>query len=81
MFSLCLQHQGEEVYITGQCKYVNIGSAGCNDKPEVRIGILEITDTFKFESLSIKYEDNGLIEVFDERNVPVRDSTWHIFKV
>ena len=54
-------HQHQPSDIQGRCRYVNLGSAGCHDRPEVRVGILEITDTdLDLEKLSLPYEDDGL---------------------
>ena len=73
-------HQHQSSDIQGKSRYVNIGSAGCNDKPEVRIGILEISDNhINLEKLSIPYEDNGLMEEFENRNVPAREFITNVF--
>ena len=58
------QHQPDDTQI--KSRYVNLGSAGCHDKSEVRIGILkEIDNNVILEKMSVKYEDNGLIEEFE----------------
>lgn len=67
-------HHHESSDITGNCRYVNLGSAGCHNIPEVRVGILEISDDgIELEKLSVHYDDNGLMEEFENRNVPARD--------
>ena len=74
-------HQHQPSDIEGRkCRYVNLGSAGCNNKPEVRIGILEISnDSLNLEKTSILYEDNGLMEEFEKRNVPAREFITNVF--
>ena len=63
-----------------QTRYVNLGSAGCYDKPEVRIGVLSLKNSaFELEKLSIPYEDNGLMEEFEAREVPARDFIMKTF--
>lgn len=60
--------------ITGNCRYVNLGSAGCFTKAEVRIGILKISETaLNLEKLSVPYDDNGFMEEFEIRQVPARE--------
>ena len=67
-------HTHEEDDKTGRCRYINLGSAGCYNKPKVRIGILEILeDNIFLKKLSIPYNDNGLMEEFEIRRVPVRE--------
>ncbi len=59
--------------INGKCRYVNLGSAGCYNKPEVRIGILEVLDIeLNLTKLSVPYDDDGFMEEFEIRNVPAR---------
>jgi len=58
---------------SGHARFVNLGSAGCYHKPEVRLGILEVTDDqLTLEKLSVAYDDNGLMEDFERRKVPAR---------
>jgi predicted phosphodiesterase len=60
--------------ITGMCRYVNLGSAGCFSKAEVRIGILKISDDeLNLEKLSVPYDDDGFMEEFEIREVPARE--------
>ncbi len=67
-------HDHHPIDLQGRCRYINLGSAGCYDRAEVRLGILEQTgDETNFKSYSIPYEDNGLMEAFEERAVPARD--------
>ena len=66
----------------GKCRYVNLGSAGCHDKPIVRIGVLDILQgKFKLQKLSIAYDDGGLMEEFEKRNVPAREFIKKVFIV
>ena len=59
---------------TGRCRYVNLGSAGCYRRPIVRLGIMSFADgEVHLEKLAITYDDRGLMEAFDEREVPARD--------
>jgi predicted phosphodiesterase len=59
--------------LIGNSRYTNLGSAGCFDKAEVRIGILKVTnDHLDLEKYSIPYEDGELIRAFEERQVPAR---------
>jgi len=60
--------------IQGKSRYVNLGSAGCYSKPEVRLGILEVDeDKLAVEKFSLPYDDDGFMEAFDIRQVPARD--------
>jgi len=60
--------------ITGKSRYVNLGSAECFNKAEVRIGIIEIRNNeYTLEKLNIPYVDDGFMEAFDIRQVPARD--------
>lgn len=50
-----------------------MGSAGCYNKQEVRIGILEVFDLeLNLTKLSGPYDDDGFMEEFEIRNVPAR---------
>lgn len=67
-------HNHESSDVQGNSRYVNLGSAGCHDKPEVRLGILEIDeDKLVLDKFSLAYNDDGLMEAFDIREVPARD--------
>ncbi len=60
--------------ITGNSRYINLGSAGCNTKSEVRVGILEIDkEKIRLEKINEYYDDNGLMEDFELRKVPARE--------
>ncbi|WP_372753882.1 hypothetical protein [Labilibaculum sp.] len=72
-------HKHDEDDRKGRCRYVNLGSVGCYYKPEVRIGILELSEgKFELEKRSIPYDD-GLMEEFEIRKVPVRERITHTF--
>lgn len=67
-------HNHDTSDIQGNSRYVNLGSAGCYDRPEARLGILEVTeDDLILEKLSITYDDDGLMEDFELRKVPARE--------
>lgn len=67
-------HNHEASDIQGNCRYINLGSAGCYDRSEVRLGILKVSDEeLTLEKHSILYDDNGLMEEFEKRKVPARD--------
>lgn len=67
-------HQHIASDFVGQSRYVNLGSAGCWDRPEVRLGILQVKDdTTTLKKLSVPYDDDGFMEVYEERKVPARD--------
>ena len=73
-------HHHQPSDIQGKSRYVNLGSAGCNDKPEVRIGILEISnDLLILEKRSVIYDDNGLMEAFEQKKVPARAFITNVF--
>lgn len=72
-------HQPSDL-TTSLGRYVNLGSAGCYDKAEVRLAIVEILDQkVVVEKHSVLYEDNGLMEAFTERKVPARDFIRKVF--
>jgi len=59
--------------IQGNSRYVNLGSAGSYFKPEVRLGILDISkEELVLEKLSVEYDDTGLMEEFDKKQVPAK---------
>lgn len=67
-------HNHDSSDVQGKARYVNLGSAGCHDKPEARLGILEIDeDKLVLEKFSLAYDDNGLMEEYDIREIPARD--------
>lgn len=73
-------HNHLESDIQGRCRYVNLGSAGCFSKPEIRLGILEISNqNMKLSKFSIPYDDNGLMEAFETRQVPARKFITKVF--
>jgi len=66
-------HNHEASDFVGKARYINLGSAGCYHKAEVRIGILEVSENnYSLKKLSIPYEDDGLMEEFEIRKVPAR---------
>lgn len=66
--------------IKGKSRYVNLGSAGCYDKAEVRLGILEASENnFILRKFSIPYEDNGLMSEYEKRSVPAKDFIKKVF--
>jgi len=59
--------------IQGNSRYVNLGSAGSYHKPEVRLGILNISESkLDLEKFSVHYDDSGLLEEFERKQVPAR---------
>ena len=75
-------HHHPQSEIDGQRRYINVGSAGCHDRSEVRIGILEVEDDIvDFHHKSVQYEDGSLIQEFDKRDVPARDLIRKVFIV
>jgi len=67
-------HNHEASDIQGKRRYVNLGSAGCYVKSQVRVGILEVTtEGLALEKLSVHYEDDGLMEDYEKRDVPARE--------
>lgn len=65
-------HQCRE--LVGRKRYINPGSAGCYDRPEARVAILDIEkENYRLELHSLTYDDDGLMEAFDNRLVPARD--------
>jgi predicted phosphodiesterase len=64
-------HDHKSIDLSGISRYVNLGSAGCFDKPEVRLGILEIAEEkLVLKKYSIPYNEDGFMEAFEEREVP-----------
>ncbi len=60
--------------IKGRSHYINLGSAGCYNKAEVRLAIICSSEKgVSVEKIKAAYEDNGLIEAFERRKVPARD--------
>jgi putative phosphoesterase len=57
----------------GTRRYLNPGSAGCFDQPILRLAIMDCTqDAVNISKLEIEYDDKGLMEAFDKRNVPAK---------
>jgi len=66
----------------GKRNYFNPGSAGCHNKSQVRLCILEYqNEALNLEYHSLSYDDNGLMEAFKERKVPARDFIQKVFIV
>lgn len=60
--------------IQGKSRYVNLGSAGSFYKPEVRVGILDLSkEELVLEKLSVHYDDTALLEEFEKKQVPARE--------
>lgn len=52
---------------------MNIGSAGCYRRVEIRLAILEIVNSKCIVTkMCVSYDDKGLIEAFEKRKVPAR---------
>jgi len=67
--------------IQGNSRYVNLGSAGSFYKPEVRLAILDLSqEELVLEKLSVYYDDIGLLEEFDKKQVPGRSIFKNAFK-
>jgi putative phosphoesterase len=65
-------HQASD--IQGEKRYINIGSAGCYNRAIVRICIVEkVNSEIIITKRAETYQDRGLLEAFDKRNVPARD--------
>jgi len=61
-------------------QFINLGSAGCWDKPVVRLGILEPNSkSFFLKKLYVPYEDDGLMEDYEKRHVPAREFITNTF--
>jgi len=59
--------------IQGNSRYINLGSAGSYYKPEVRLGILDISqEKLDLEKFSVHYDDIDLLEEFERKQVPGR---------
>jgi predicted phosphodiesterase len=57
----------------GNKRYLNLGSAGCFNQPKVRLAVVDCNqDAVKIRKLEIEYDDEGLMEEFDRRNVPAK---------
>lgn len=57
----------------GAKRYLNIGSAGCYHRPIIRLAIVdESQEMVTIRKLEIAYEDEGLMEAYDTRNVPAK---------
>ncbi len=73
-------HNHEASDIRGKSRYVNLGSSGCYNKSEVRLGVLEVKEnSLILKKLSVEYNDNGLMEDFEIRKVPARDFITNTF--
>ena len=73
-------HHHESSDKQGRIRYVNLGSAGCYDKPESRIGVLELSDNqIKITKESLNYDDTQLMEEFEIRKVPARNFIKKVF--
>jgi putative phosphoesterase len=67
-------HNHIESDLKGNARFVNLGSAGCYTKAEVRLGILDIlNDDLQLTKLSVPYNDHYFIEAFELRKVPARE--------
>jgi predicted phosphodiesterase len=75
-------HQHLASDVQGKSRYVNLGSAGCFDHALARVGILEVdSGGLSLKQYSVPYDDNGLLEAFEEKEVPARDLIKKVFIV
>jgi predicted phosphodiesterase len=66
--------------VEGQARYVNPGSVGCHTESVARFVILECAKgSYKLEKHVIAYDDTGLFQEFERRNVPERDFICQVF--
>lgn len=73
-------HHHESSDIKGRRRYVNLGSAGCYDRAESRIGLIEIQgEKLSLKKESLVYEDKELLEEFERRKVPAREFIKKVF--
>jgi len=74
-------HNHKASDIQGNSRYVNLGSAGSYYKPEVRLGILDLSqEELVLEKHAIRYDDTGLMEEFEKKQVPARSIVKNAFK-
>ena len=75
-------HQHRASDMLGKSRYINLGSGGCFNKAEVRIGILDDAGGgLNLKKISIPYDDEGLMEKFEKREVPARDFIKKVFMI
>jgi putative phosphoesterase len=61
-------------------RYINLGSAGCHHQPVVRLAVLDcLKKEIAIKKLAVEYEDDGLLEEFDRRNVPAKAFIRKVF--
>lgn len=66
--------------IIGNSRYVDLGSTGCYDRPWIRIAVLDLSGEEPFiQKITSVYEDEGLLQAYDERQVPARDFIRKVF--
>ncbi|NLS79847.1 MAG: metallophosphoesterase family protein [Chloroflexi bacterium] len=66
--------------LTGRCRYVNPGSLGCSGKPIARYCLVEFSQgSYSLELRAAPYDDTGLFQAFEERQVPERQFIYRAF--
>ena len=65
-------HQASD--ITGERRYINVGSLGCAPKAIARFAIIDVTSgQYTVRYKEVTYDDSELHLAFETRNVPERD--------
>lgn len=73
-------HQHSPHDCKGNRRLINLGSAGCYHQSTVRIAILDCNQSsVEIKKISIEYDDDGLLEEFDRRDVPAKTFIRKVF--
>lgn len=73
-------HHHQTTDLVGKRRYLNPGSAGCQDRPEMQLlSVEDVNEVLVIKKHMVVYIDKGLMEAFDERNVPAREFIRKVF--
>ena len=73
-------HRHEEFDVQGQARYVNPGSLGCNHIATARYCTVEFNHGhYQVNHRFVAYDDAGLLNTFEERQVPDRNFIYRAF--
>ncbi|MGS0973169.1 MAG: metallophosphoesterase family protein [Candidatus Izemoplasmataceae bacterium] len=74
-------HDHAPTEIKGRSLYINPGSCGCpgRSKNIARCGILEITDTIRYEQISLEYNVDEVLGKIEELNYPAKEEIKKFF--
>lgn len=77
---VCYGHHHHPSDITGERRYINVGSLGCNGSSVARFAVIDIDGShYSVTYKESAYDDKQLFSAFEARDVPERDFIYKAF--